>query len=152
MPTWQPNGDQRTFELAGFGEFIEKIGNGGDFVGFLGNIGLRQRQTGGGGVGAQRMQRLETLAVVVGPARRLAIDGNEIVPMRPECRNPIPETAPKQDRINPVEEAAQPALTGNAIMEVRELPQEIQVMLAPGDDVVEIVATRNRRAGYQQQD
>jgi hypothetical protein len=26
------------------------------------------------------------------------------------------------------------------------------VMLAPGGDVVEIVATRNRRAGYQQQD
>jgi hypothetical protein len=25
-------------------------------------------------------------------------------------------------------------------------------MLAPGSDVIEIVATRNRRAGYQQQD
>src|SRR5262249_49004638 len=40
----------------------------------------------------------------------------------------------------------------NAIMEVRELPQKIQVMLAPGSHVIEIVATRNRRAGYQQQD
>jgi hypothetical protein len=50
LATHSIDGDQRTFELADFGEFIEKIGNGGDFVGFLGNTGLCQRQTGGGGV------------------------------------------------------------------------------------------------------
>ena len=90
------DGDQRTFELAGFGEFIEKIGNGGDFVGFLGNASLRQRQTGGGGIGAQRMQGLETLAVVMGSARRLAVDRDEIVPPRPQRRDPALEAAAKQ--------------------------------------------------------
>ena len=46
----------------------------------------------------------------------------------------------------------QPALAGNAEMEFRELPQEVQVMLTPGDDIVEIVAGGDGRAGNQQQD
>jgi hypothetical protein len=30
-----------TFELTGFGELVEKLWNGGDLVGFLGNAKLR---------------------------------------------------------------------------------------------------------------
>jgi hypothetical protein len=37
-------------------------------------------------------------------------------------------------------------------MEIRELPQKMQVMLAPGDDIVEIVTGGDRGAGHQQQD
>jgi hypothetical protein len=67
--------DQRSFKLVGFGELIEQIGDGGDLVGFLGNAGLRQDQPSGGGVGAQRVQGLEALALVMGSARRFAVDG-----------------------------------------------------------------------------
>jgi hypothetical protein len=37
-------------------------------------------------------------------------------------------------------------------MEVRELPQKVRVMLAPDDDVVEVVAGCDRGASHQQQD
>src|ERR1700694_3527752 len=43
MATHGVDGDQRTFELAGFGEFVEKVGDGGDLVGLLWNTDLRQR-------------------------------------------------------------------------------------------------------------
>ena len=62
------DGDQGTFELAGFGQLVEKLGNSGDLVGLLRNAELRQGQSCGGGVGAQRVQGLEALAVVVGAA------------------------------------------------------------------------------------
>jgi hypothetical protein len=38
------------------------------------------------------------------------------------------------------------------MMEVRELSQKSQMMLAPGDDIVEVIAGRDRGAGHQQQD
>jgi hypothetical protein len=90
------DGDQRPFKLAGFGELIEQIGDGGDLVGFLGNAGLRQYQPSGGGVGAQCVQGLETPALVMGSARRLAVDRDEIVPPRPQRRDPALEAAAKQ--------------------------------------------------------
>lgn len=74
------DGDQRPFRLAVFGEVIEEIGDGGDLVGFLGKAALRQDQPGGVGVGAQRVQCLETLTLVMGSTRRLAVDGDQIVP------------------------------------------------------------------------
>ena len=43
-------------------------------------------------------------------------------------------------------------LAGNAVMEFREMPQKMQVMLAPGDDIVEVVTGRDAGAGHQQQD
>ena len=116
------DGDQGTFELAGFSELIDKIRNGGDFVGFFGNAGLCQDQTSGGGVGAQRVQGFETLAMVMGSACCLAVDGNEIMASWPQRRNPARKAAPKQDRIDPVDEAAQPGLARNAVMKLRELP------------------------------
>ena len=79
----------------------------------------------------------------MGSARRLAVYGDEIVPRRPQRCDPTPEAAGKQGRIDPVDEAAQPALAWDAVMEFRELPQKMQVMLAPGDDIVEIVTGRD---------
>src|ERR1700694_4154392 len=47
---------------------------------------------------------------------------------------------------------AQPALAWNAVMKLREMLQEGEMVFAPGDDVVEIVAGGDRGAGHQQQD
>jgi hypothetical protein len=130
---------------------IEQIRDGGDFVGLFRHAPLRQRQPCRCRVGAERVQRLEPLAVVVGAARRLAVEGDELVPPRPLRCHPALEAAPEQDRIDPIDESAQPAFAGNAVVECREPPQGVEMMLAPGDDVVEIVAGRDGRAGHQQQ-
>jgi hypothetical protein len=62
------------------------------------------------------------------------------VPVRPQRGNPAVETAAEQDRIDPIEEGPEPALAGNAEMILREMPQEDEMVFAPGDNVVEIVA------------
>ena len=146
------DGHERAFELLGLRELIEKIGNGGDLVGLFRHAKLRQDQPCIGGVGAERMQGLEPLAPVVGTARRLAVDRNELMPVRPQRRHPILKAAPEQDRIDPIDEAAHPALAGNPVMELRKPPQKREMVPAPGDDIVEIVARRDGGAGHQQQD
>jgi len=65
------DGDERAREPIGFGELVEQFGNGGDFVGFLGNRELRQGQPGVRGVSAERMQRLQPLAFVAAAPRVL---------------------------------------------------------------------------------
>jgi hypothetical protein len=45
------------------------------------------------------MERLESLALVVGVARCLAVDGEQIMPAGPEFLDPALETAPEQRRI-----------------------------------------------------
>ena len=87
---------------------------------------------------------------VLGAPRRLAVDGDEVVPIRPQRRYPTLETASEQDRIDPVDEFAQPTLTRNAIMKLRKPAQEIEVMPAPGANLVEIIATGDRRTDDQQ--
>ena len=94
------DGDERAFELLGLGELVEQLGDGGDLVGLFRNLKLRQGQPGVGGVGAERMQGFEPLALVVGAPRRLAVDGDEVVPTRPERRDPALEAASEQDRID----------------------------------------------------
>ena len=145
------DGDQCAFELLGLGEFVEEIRDGGDLVGLFRHAELRQDQPRRGRVGAERMQGFEPFAVVVGAPRRLAVDSDEVVPVRPQRRHPAVEAASEQDRIDPIDEHAHPALARNAVMEFREPAQEIEMVLAPGDNVVEIVARGDRRAGDQQQ-
>src|SRR5665811_2193953 len=82
------DGDQRTFELTVLGELVEKFRNGGDLVGLLRNGKLRQGQLCGRGVGAEGVQGLEPLAMIIGAARRLSVDGDELVPAQPQSRYP----------------------------------------------------------------
>ena len=134
------DGDERAVELIGCCELVQQLGNGGDFVGFLWNRKPRQGQTGVGDIGAERVQRLQPLAFVVGASRGLAVDGDEVVAIRPERRNPALETTPEQDWIDAVDEVAQPALAGNAEVEFREAARKGEVAFAAGGDLVEIIA------------
>jgi hypothetical protein len=146
------DGDQSTFELAGFGELVEKVRNSGDLVGLLRNPELRQGQSCGGGIGAERVQGLEPLAVVMGAARRLAVDGDELVPVRPDGSHPALEAASEQGRIDAVHQVAQPARAGDTVVELGEPPQEVEMLLTPFDDVVEIIAGGDRRTNHQEED
>ena len=133
-----------------FGQFVENLGDGGDLIGLFGNPQLRQGQSGIGGVGTQRMQGFEAFALVVGSARSFAIDGNELVAVRPERCDPAFETTTKQDGVDPVEESAHPALTGDAVMELAKASQKIDMVFAPSHDIVEIVTGGDCRTGDQQ--
>ena len=74
------------------------------------------------------------------------------MPPRPYLGDPGLETAGEQGRIDPVQQVAQPARARHAVMEVAEAPEEIQMVLAPGDDIVEVVTRSDGGAGHQQQD
>jgi hypothetical protein len=106
----------------------------------------------GGGISTESMEGFEPLTPVVGVARRLAVDGNELMPVWPQCHNPIFKAAAEQGWIDPIDEAAHPALAGYPMVKLREPPQEGEMVLAPGDDIVEIVARSDGGAGHQQQD
>ena len=84
------------------------------------------------------MQCLKALGITVSAGRRLLVNGNELVPVGPQHRHPLLEAAPEQSRVDPVDQDAQPELARNAVMELREPPQEVELMLALDDNVVEI--------------
>ena len=145
------DGDQGALELLGLGELVEQLGNGGDLVGLLRHADLGQGQPGVGGVGAEHVQRLDPLSAIVGAPRGLAVDGNEVVAVRPLGCHPALEAAGEQGRIDAIDQAAQPALAGNAVMERGKAPQELEMVSAPCDDLVEIVARGDGPTGDQQQ-
>ena len=118
-------------ELSGFGEIVQKLRNGGDLIGFFRHAPLRQHEPCCGGVGAERVQGLGSLAPIMGPSCRLAVDGDELGPIRPCRRHPAFEAVLEQDRIDPIEQDAQPAFAGNAMVERRETAQKIQMMPNP---------------------
>src|SRR5438067_12567139 len=97
------------------------------------------------------MQGFEPFTLVVGSARSFAIDGNELVAVRPERGDPALETTAKQDGVDPVEESAQPALTGDAVMELAKATQKIDMVFAPSHDIVEIVTAGVGAADHQKQ-
>jgi len=145
------NGDQRPFQLPGLGEMIKQIRDGGDFVGLLRYAQLCQGQPRRGRIGTERVQGFAPVAPVVSPPRRLAVDGDELMAARPLCRHPILEAVREQRRIDPIEEMAQPTFAGDSVMIVQEPPQEVEIMLPPVGNLVEIVTGGDRRAGHQQQ-
>jgi hypothetical protein len=92
------------------------------------------------------MERFEPLALVVGAARRLAVDGDQIVPAGPEFLDPALETACEQLRVETVDERLQPADVWDPMMKQRESAQKIQVKLAPCNDLVKVVTSSNSGA------
>jgi hypothetical protein len=71
------------------------------------------------------------MTLVVGAARRLAVDGDQIVPAGPAFLDPAHETACEQLRVETVDERLQTADARDLIMKRRESAQKIQVKLAP---------------------
>ena len=88
LATHGVDGHQRALELTGFGQMVEEFGNSRDFIGLLGHAELAQDQPGVARIGTQCMERFKSLALIVCAARRLAVDGNEIVPVGPELLDP----------------------------------------------------------------
>jgi hypothetical protein len=73
------------------------------------------------------------------------------MPAGPEFLDPALETAPEQQRIETVDQRPQPAGTRDAKMKWREPSQKLQVMAAPCNDFIKIVAIGDCCAGQKQQ-
>jgi hypothetical protein len=86
------------------------------------------------------MEGFKALALIVGAARGLAIDGNEIVAIGPGLLDPGFETASEQDQANSIDQCLKPTHAGDAEMKLREPTQKIETMFAPCNDVFELVA------------
>src|SRR5215831_1686751 len=98
------------------------------------------------------MEGFEPLALVVAASDGLAVDGNEVVPSRPHGGDEGLKAAREQRRIDPVHQIAQPAGARHAAVEVTEAAEEIEMVLPPKDNLVEVVAGGDRAAGHQEQD
>ncbi len=96
------------------------------------------------------MKRLQPLGLVVGSPRRLAVDGDQIVPARPERLDPVLKTAPEKHRIDAVDQRPQPTLARDAEMEWRKPPQNLQMVLPPRRDIIKIIARGDGGAGQKQ--
>src|SRR2546425_8335293 len=57
----------------------------------------------------------------------------------------------EQVRVDAIHNRAQPISTGNAVVELGKAPQKRQMRLAPIDDVLIVVAVRDRPAHHQEQ-
>ena len=88
---------------------------------------------------------------IVAAARGLAVDGHEIGLVRPAFGHPRRKAGREQVWIDPIHHCAQPIDAGDAEVKLREATQERQVRFAPIDNVVVVVATRNRSAHDQKQ-
>ena len=145
------DGDDGAFELLGLGEMIDEFGNGGDLVGLLGHGGLGEGEAGIGGIGGEHMHGFDAAAAAMRAPRGFAVDGDEIVAVRPELLDPGLETGGEELRIDAVEQSPQPARAWHAEMELGKLPEHIGMGIAPGFDILEIIARTDGCADAQQQ-
>jgi len=87
----------------------------------------------------------------VAAARSLAVDRHEIKLVRPAFRDPGRKAGLEQVRVDAIHYRAQPISTGNAVVELGKAPQKRQMRIAPIDDVIIVVAVRDRPAHHQEQ-
>ena len=97
------------------------------------------------------MQGLLPALTVVAAPRGLAVDRHQIGLVRPAFGHPRGKTGRKQLRIDPIHDRPQPIGAWDAEVKLGELLQERQVRFAPIDDVVIVVAARDRAAHHQKQ-
>jgi hypothetical protein len=97
------------------------------------------------------MQRLLAAPSVMAATRGFAIDGDQIGRIRTQCGGPTGEAGLEQRRVDAVHQHAQPVGSGNAEVELGVAAQEVQVGLAPFDDLVVIVTTADAGRDHQKQ-
>src|SRR6516164_10019337 len=98
------------------------------------------------------MQGLLAGLSIMAATRGLAVDRHQIELVRPAFCDPGRKAGHEQVRIDPVHHRAQPIGTGNAVVELGKALQKRQVRIAPIDNVVIVIAVRDRPAYNQKQD
>ena len=144
--------DQRAAQPVPLGEAGQQHRDGGEFVGFVGHRLLTQHQAGGGGEGRDQVDRRRARGAVMRAAGGLAVDGDEVGAVGPGGAHPGGEGGGEQGGVDAVHQDGQPASARDA-EPVGQMPtQEGQMRLAPGGDVIVVVAVGDGAANHQQQD
>ena len=97
------------------------------------------------------MQRGFAGGAVVAATRGLAVDGDELRGIAAQFARPGHEAIREQVRIEAVEKEIEPAGARHAMVIGQETAQEVEMGLAPGGDVVEVVAGSDAGADHQEQ-
>ena len=121
-------------------------------VGLVGYRLLAQHEAVGGGEGRDEVDGGGPRGTVVAAARGLAVDDDEVRAIGPGLAHPGGEGGREQGGIDPVHQDGEPAAAGDTMPVGQMAAQEVQVGLAPGGDVVVVVAVGHGAADYQQQD
>ncbi|MBV8852832.1 MAG: hypothetical protein JOY91_05500 [Sinobacteraceae bacterium] len=110
---------------------------------------LAEHQAAGGGEGRNQVERRRTRGPVMAAARGFAVNGEPVGTIRPALAHPGGADGLEQRRMDPVHQDGQPAPAGHTR---RGAAQKVQVCLAPGGDMVIVVAVGEAAADPQQQD
>ena len=97
------------------------------------------------------MKSLQSIGLVVGSARGFAVNGDQIMPARPQRLDPIFKTAAEENRINPVDQGAKPTFARNLKVKLGKFPKRVKVVFTPGGNLVEVITSRDRRSAQKQQ-
>jgi len=81
-----------------------------------------------------------------------SVNGDEVVPAGPQRLYPVFEATPERHGIDAVHQCAQPPFARDSMMERREPAKKAEMVLAPADDIVEVIARADRGASQQKQD
>lgn len=129
-------------------ELLQQERDGGDLVGGLRDGLLAEHETLAAGPGRDRVQRVAAASPVAGAARRLAVDGDDLLfaPLAQDLE-PGGETGLELLPVEGVEDVVDRVVARHAGPEESEAAQEIEPHLAPLDDLGEIVRTSQSRIG-----
>jgi hypothetical protein len=87
----------------------------------------------------------------VAAPRGLAVERDEGRRVVAHRASPIHETGREEFGVDAVHQDVEPATARHAVVEGQKAAQKFKMHLAPGGDVIEIVAGRDRPADHQQQ-
>jgi hypothetical protein len=138
-------------QCAGKVEAFQQCRNGRDLVRFFIDRFLTQHQPASGGKGGHQMQGLLAGLAIVAAARGLAVDRHQLGLVRPAFGDPRRKAGRKQVRIDPIHHGAQPIGAWDAVVELGEAAQKRQMRFTPIDDVIVVVAARDRPAYHKEQ-
>jgi hypothetical protein len=138
--------DHGAFQAAAGGEFLEQLGDGGCFAGFVVDGLLPENQTAVGGEGRDQMQRGPSPGPVVAASHGLAVNGDRLDRLGPAGADPVHEAGGEQVRVDPVHHDVEPAPGRDPPVERQEPPQELEMGASPNRDGVEAVALGDRGA------
>jgi hypothetical protein len=145
------DGDDRPLQAVIGAQTLQQDRDGGEFVGFVRDRLLAEHKAPVGGEGGHQMQRRRPDAAVMTAPRRLAVDGDEVGPVGPHLPHPCREAGGEQPGVDPVHQQGQPAAPGNAIVIRQNSAQKRQMRLAPGGDMIVIIAVGDRPAHHKKQ-
>jgi hypothetical protein len=146
------DGDQRAGQRPGGGQALQEQRDRGGFVRLLLDRLLAEHELLAGRKGRDQMQRGLARGPVVAAPRGLTVQRDELRRILAQRARPGHEAGREQLGVDAVHQDIEPTPAGQAMVKRQKTAQKVQMSLAPGGNVIEIIARRNRPADNKQQD